>query len=225
MARKICLIYLSIAINIFIIPNLLFVKFSHAQENIILKLENAYKNINDAMGSFVQISYIKDLDKIQKFSGRFFIKGDRLRWQYSGEFPQIIYINRETLTVYDKTRKQAIQSSFSPEKYGQLPLALLSRMAVIEKDFEITQKTESNLILVPKSKMGNIKKIELILHDENFPIKSMKVTDSNDNTVKIDFNSIKINTNLKDSIFKFTPKKDDTVLKYEKTSPIKTGGE
>lgn len=214
MVRKMRSIYLLIAIKSFIIINLFFISFSYSQENIISKLENSYKNINDAIGTFVQISYIKDLDKTQRFSGRFFIKGDKLRWQYSGEFPQIIYINRETLTVYDKARKQAIQSIFSPEKYGQLPLALLSRMAVLERDFEVTQKNENSLILIPKGKMGNIKKIELMLHDDNFPVKSMKVMDRDDNSVKIDFNSIKINTNLKDSIFKFIPKKDDTILKY-----------
>lgn len=193
---------------------LLFINFLHAQENIISKIESAYKNISDATGNFVQTSYIKDLEKTQKFRGKFFIKGDKIRWQYFGEFPQIIYINRETLTVYDKLKKQAIQSSFNPEKYGQLPLALLSRMSVLEKDFEVTQIAENNLILIPKSQMGNIKKIDLIFHEENFPIKSMKVTDSNNNTVKIDFKSVKLNTNLKDSIFKFIPKKDDTFLKY-----------
>lgn len=212
MDRKKILLYLYTFI--FILCILFTINHSQAEDDIISKLENAYKNIKDATGSFVQISYIKDLDKTQKFSGRFFIKGDNLRWQYLGEFSQVIYINKENLIVYDKKRKQAIKSNFSPEKYGQLPLALLSRMAVLERDFEITQKAENTLILIPKEKMGNIKKIELTIHEETFPIKIMKVTDISGNIIKIDFNSIKINTNLKDSLFKFIPKKDDTVLTY-----------
>lgn len=187
---------------------------SQGQHDIISRLEDAYKNIRDATGSFVQISYIKDLDKTQKFNGSFFIKGENLRWQYSGEFSQIIYINKENLIVYDKKRKQAIKSNFNPEKYGQLPLALLSRMVVLERDFEIIQKSESDLTLIPKEKMGNIKKIELVINEEAFPITTIKVTDISGNIIKIDFNSIKVNTNLKDSLFKFIPKKDDTVLTY-----------
>jgi outer membrane lipoprotein carrier protein len=185
-----------------------------AQDTALSKLNKAYKNINDASGSFIQTSYIKDLDKTQKFKGRFFIKGDKIRWQYEGEFPQVIFLNRETLIVYDRKRKQAIQSIFSEEKYGQLPIALLSRMADFEKDFEITEKSENTLILIPKTKMGNIKKIEITIQDEDFPIKFLKFIDTSANTVRIDFYSVTINKNLKDSIFQFIPKKDDTVLKY-----------
>lgn len=185
-----------------------------AQDTALSKLNKAYKNINDASGSFIQTSYIKDLDKTQKFKGRFFIKGDKIRWQYEGEFPQVIFLNRETLIVYDRKRKQAIQSIFSEEKYGQLPIALLSRMADFEKDFEITEKSENTLILIPKTKMGNIKKIEITIQDEDFPIKFLKFIDTSVNTVRIDFYSVTINKNLKDSIFQFIPKKDDTVLKY-----------
>jgi len=185
-----------------------------AQDTALSKLNKAYKNINDASGSFIQTSYIKDLDKTQKFKGRFFIKGDKIRWQYEGEFPQVIFLNRETLIVYDRKRKQAIQSIFSEEKYGQLPIALLSRMADFEKDFEITEKSENTLILIPKTKMGNIKKIEITIQDEDFPIKFLKFIDTSVNTVRIDFYSVTINKNLKDSIFQFIPKKDDNVLKY-----------
>lgn len=185
-----------------------------AQDTALSKLNKAYKNINDASGSFIQTSYIKDLDKTQKFKGRFFIKGDKIRWQYEGEFPQVIFLNRETLIVYDRKRKQAIQSIFSEEKYGQLPIALLSRMADFEKDFEITEKSENTLILIPKTKMGNIKKIEITIQDEDFPIKFLKFIDTSANTVRIDFYSVTINKNLKDSIFQFIPKKDDNVLKY-----------
>lgn len=187
---------------------------SLAQENLVLKLENLYKNIQDAKGNFTQKSYIRDFDRTQKFSGRFYIKGDSIRWQYLGEFSQVIYINRETLIIYDKGKKQAIQSSFNEEKYGQLPLALLSRMSVLDKDFEIIQKSEKELILIPKTKMGSIKKIELTIIDENFPIKSMKIIDNHENTIKIEFQGVKINTNLRDSIFKFVPKEDDTILRY-----------
>lgn len=185
-----------------------------AQDSAITKLINAYNNINDASGSFIQTSYIKDLDKTHKFKGKFFIKADRIKWQYEGESSQVIYLNRETLTVYDKIKKQAIQSSFSEDKFGQLPIALLSRMADIEKSFEITKKSENTLIFTPRTKMGNIKIIELIIHEDAFPIKSLKITDNASNTVKIDFYSVKVNTNLKDSIFEFIPRKDDTVIKY-----------
>lgn len=191
----------------------LLFNFCYAQDAIV-KLENAYKNINDANGSFMQTSYIKELNKNQQFKGVFFIKGNKIRWQYIGEFPQTIYLNNKTLTIYDKKRKQAIISEFNEEKYGQLPLALLSRMADLKKDFEVKEKSDSTIILIPKSKMGNVKSIEITLTEAEFPVKSMKIIDAMENIVKIDLKDVKINTSLKNSLFLFTPKKDDTVLKY-----------
>lgn len=206
--------YAKLIMGIGLLTAFLFTGLLYAQEDTLARLESAYKNIKDANGSFIQTSYIKELDKVQKFRGRFFIKEDKVRWQYTGDFSQTVYLDKDTLVIYDRARHQAIKTSFNSQKYGQLPIALLTRMAVIDRDFEIKQKSEDNLLLIPKTKMGNIKTIEIFIQEEPFPIKSMKVTDSSDNSLKIEFNSVKINTNLKDSIFKFIPKKDDTILTH-----------
>ena len=206
------LLFKTLTINLLCI--FLLLTLSYAQNTTLSKIETAYKNIDDASGNFIQISYIKELGKTQKFNGKFFIKGDKIRWQYFGKFSQVVYLNRKMLTVYDKTNKQAIQSSFTEDKYGQLPIALLSRMADIKKDFEITENKENTLILVPKTKMGNIKRIELVINENEFPIKSLKITDTMANIITVEFNNVKINTNLKDSLFNFTPREDDTVLQY-----------
>ncbi len=206
------LLFKTLTINLLCI--FLLLTLSYAQNTTLSKIETAYKNIDDASGNFIQISYIKELGKTQKFNGKFFIKGDKIRWQYFGKFSQVVYLNRKMLTVYDKTNKQAIQSSFTEDKYGQLPIALLSRMADIKKDFEITENKENTLILVPKTKMGNIKRIELVINENEFPIKSLKITDTMANIITIEFNNVKINTNLRDSLFNFIPRKDDTVLQY-----------
>ncbi|MGB9710281.1 MAG: LolA family protein [Thermodesulfovibrio sp.] len=201
-------------VSVIIFLALLLIPYISNAQNALTKLENAYKNINDARGNFTQTSHIKELNKTQQFRGKFFIKGDKVRWQYTGDFSQTIYLNNKTLIIYDKKRKQAIMSEFSEEKYGQLPLALLSRMANLKKDFEVNEKSETTVILIPKSKMGNIKSIEITIAEGDFPIKSMKLIDMLSNTVKIDFSDVKINTSLKNSLFKFRPNKDDTVLKY-----------
>lgn len=192
----------------------IFLSLCYCQENVLFNLENAYKTINDANGSFTQTNYIKELNQTKQFKGKFYIKEDKIRWQYSGEFNQTIYLDRETITVYDKARKQAIQSSFKIETYGQLPVALLSRMAQLREDFDINKKSSDTLILTPKSKMGNIKTVEVIIQDSEFPVKSIKILDFLGNRIKIDFYHVKINTGLNDAFFKFVPEKDDTVLKY-----------
>ena len=186
----------------------------YSQEDALSILENAYKNINDVSGSFTQTSYIKDLTQTRQFKGRFYIKKDKIRWQYSGKFNQVIYLDKEALTVYDKTKKQAIQSEFKAETYGQLPLALVSRMADLAKDFEVNLKSSDTLILIPKSRMGNIKIVEVVVQNSDFPVRSIKVIDGAGNRIKIDFYNVRINEGLSEAFFKFVPQHDDTVLKY-----------
>lgn len=192
----------------------LVLSLCYSQEEALLKLEYAYKNIKDARGNFTQTSYIKDLNQTKKFKGKFYIKEDKIRWQYSGEFNQIVYLDKKTLTVYDRAKKQAIQSEFKAEKYGQLPLTLLSRMAQLREDFEVNKKSSDTLILMPKSKIGDIKTIEVIIQDSDFPIKSIKVLDFVGNRIKIDFYNVEVNKGLSDAFFRFVPEQDDTVLKY-----------
>ncbi|MEN2986197.1 MAG: outer membrane lipoprotein carrier protein LolA [Thermodesulfovibrionaceae bacterium] len=200
----------SVVIIFFIIS---VIQTSYA-EKLILRLESAYKNIEDIYGSFTQTNYIRDLDKTQKFIGNFYIKPNKLKWEYTGDFQQTIYLEEDLLIVYDKSKKQAIESKFKQETYGQLPVALLSKMSNLSRDFSIKESLPDKLILIPKSKMGNIKLIEITLIDGDFPIKSLKIFDSYNNRIKIEFRDVKINTGLDNSIFKFTPKKDDILLKY-----------
>lgn len=185
-----------------------------SQQGALEKLEQAYKNINDISGNFTQKSYIKELNKTQQFKGRFFIKKDKIRWNYLGAYSQIVFINKEKLVIYDRAKKQAIQTTFSADKYGQLPIALISRMADLKKDFEVKEIRENRLILIPKTKMGNINSIEIITQQADFPIKTLKITDTMSNQIEIEFSNVKINSNLRDSIFKFVPRKDDTVVTY-----------
>lgn len=192
----------------------LFLTFCYSQEDALFKLEDAYKNINDASGSFTQTSYIKDLNQTKQFKGRFYIKEDKIRWQYSGKFNQVIYLDKKNLTVYDRAKKQAIQSEFKAEIYGQLPLALLSRVAHLREEFEVNKKSSDTLILIPKSRMGNIKTVEVTIQDSDFPVKSIRVTDFAGNRIKIDFYDVKINKGLSNAFFKFVPEQNDSVLKY-----------
>ncbi|MDW7973598.1 MAG: outer membrane lipoprotein carrier protein LolA, partial [Thermodesulfovibrio sp.] len=108
-------------------------------EKLILRLESAYKNIEDIYGSFTQTNYIRDLDKTQKFIGNFYIKPNKLKWEYTGDFQQTIYLEEDLLIVYDKSKKQAIESKFKQETYGQLPVALLSKMSNLSRDFSIKE--------------------------------------------------------------------------------------
>lgn len=164
-------------------------------------IQEAYKNIEDIKGAFIQRSYIKDLKRTDTYKGFLFIKRPlKMRWEYRGEKPQEVIINNDRIIIYNKAEKQAFKGTFNRQTYGQAPVALLSGFGRIREEFNITKKNDK-LILTPKNPMGNIVSIEIETSSGDFPIKSFAINDTRSNRVEIRLKDIEINTGIKDAIF------------------------
>lgn len=180
-------------------------------EDEVARIQRAYEKIKDLKGHFVQKSYIKDLKRTDTYRGQFFIKSQKMRWEYGGDKPQVVYITGDDIIIYQKKEKQAFKAKFDRATYGQAPIALLGGFGDIKKEFDITikreekgQKTETRLLLKPKAPMGNIALLEITLSTEEFPIKSLTVIDALSNRIEIYLKDVEINTAIKDSIFEFS---------------------
>ena len=214
--KKDNLSFSSLAIgSIFFIICLLFSPtLSHAVsvEEVLQKIQKSYENIQDMSGSFVQKSYIKDLDRTDTFKGQFFIKmPKKMRVSYSGENPSEVVINNGEITIYQKKEKQAIMGRFDSSTYGQTPVVLLSGFGKIQKEFSVTNK-KGKLFLKPKKPMGIVVSIEMQTSDAAFPIQSFVIHDTYSNRIEITLKDVKINTGLKDSSFTLSFPKGVTVL-------------
>lgn len=195
-------------------PPLFFISFflcgislpSSAADPVVEKIRKAYEGIKDVKGSFVQKSRIRDLDRTDTFRGTFMIKMPaRMRWQYLGEDKQQIeaIINGDEMIIYQKKEKQAFRGRFDRETYGQAPIALLSGLGNIEKEFDIGRKN-GRLLLAPKKPMGSILSIDITPSDEAFPIASLTITDQRGNRVDITFKEVSVNTGMADRAFDFS---------------------
>jgi outer membrane lipoprotein carrier protein len=203
--------------SIFIIFCLLLTSgVSHAVsvEEALQKIQKSYENIQDMSGSFVQKSYIKDLNRTDTFKGQFFIKmPKKMRVNYSGENPSEVVIKNEEITIYQKNEKQAIIGRFDSSTYGQTPVVLLSGFGKIQEEFTVTNK-KNKLFLKPKKPMGIVVSIEIQTADEGFPIQSFVIHDTYSNRIEITLKDVKINTGLKDAFFTLSFPKGVTVLDH-----------
>lgn len=182
--------------------SMLFARAFAADE--VARIQEAYKNIEDIKGSFVQKSYIKDLKRTDTYKGTLFIKRpSKMKCVYKGEKPQEIIINNERIIIYNKSEKQAFRGTFNRNTYGQAPVALLSGFGKIREEFNITPKN-GRLVLIPKNQMGNIVSIEIVTSADNFPIKFFIINDTRSNRIEIALKDMEINTGIKDSIFDFS---------------------
>lgn len=185
-------------------------------ESVLQRIQTAYKGIRDVRGNFVQKSSIKDLNRTDTFKGLFMIQiPARMRWQYSGDgrHNTEVLINGDEIIIYQKDEKQAFKSRFDGETYGQAPIALLSGLGSMDKEFNISEKG-GKLLLKPKKAMGNISMIEIAPSDSEFPISGMTIIDVRSNRIDITFKGIQINTGIADSVFDFSLPKGVNLFDY-----------
>jgi len=177
-----------------------------------MKIQKAYETIKDIKGNFVQKSVVKDLKRTDTYSGRFFIKPPDMKWEYTGSKPQTIYVSENSILIYQKSENQVIKSKFDRATYGQAPIALLAGFGDIRHEFDVVSDTPGRLVLKPKKPMGNIDRIDVVTSDVEFPIKSLTIYDRLSNRVEIILKEVRINSGLKNSIFRFTPPKDASII-------------
>ena len=183
----------------------LFTAVNAADVNDTVKrIQNKYSEIHDIQGVFYQTSHLKDLDRTEKYSGKFYIKKpSRLKWIYSTPRDEEVLIRQNEVWFYKKSEKQVVKSRFSKEAYSQVPIAMLESLGNLEADYEIKMTAEDTLELVPRQRMGFIKSLLLVTGSEDFPIKSLAIFDLYGNSNIIDLKDVKINPGLEDSFFIF----------------------
>ncbi|MBE0426142.1 MAG: outer membrane lipoprotein carrier protein LolA [Nitrospirae bacterium] len=203
------------AFSILIFSVLLFtLSAASAAQDEVKKIQKAYEDIKDMSGSFIQKSYIKDLNRTDIFTGQFFIKMPmKMKWDYKGEDPQEVSINNDEIIIYQKKEKQAFRSKFDRETYGQAPIALLGGFGKIQEEFLVSGKNDK-LLLKPKKPTGNIVSIEIILSEHGFPISSFIIYDLYSNRIEIALKDIKINTGIEDKMFEISFPEGVSIYEY-----------
>jgi outer membrane lipoprotein-sorting protein len=188
--------------------------FASSVDEEIQKIQKSYESIKDIRGNFIQKSSMKDLKRTDTYKGQFFVKiPKKLRWEYHGEVPQEVFINNDQILIYQKKGNQAFKSKFDWNTYGQAPIALLNGFGKIQDEFSVSQKN-GTLMLKPKRTMGGILSVEIVLSEGGFPISSFTIRDSHSNKIEIILTNIKINTDLKDTLFEPSLPKDIKIYEH-----------
>ncbi len=185
--------------------------FASQAEDEVARIQKAYEHIRDIRGNFVQKSYIKDLKRTDTYQGRFFIKPPKMKWEYKGARPQVVYVTGEDIIIYQKKEKQVFTSKFDRATYGQAPLALLSGFGNINKEFDVSVRN-GRLFLKPKKPMGNISSVEISAAKEGFPIEALIIIDTLSNRIDITLRDVRTNTGVSDKTFEFHPPEGVTIL-------------
>jgi len=194
----------SFILLLIILPLLFSASFATTVDDIVERIEKKYAEIKDIRGTFLQISYIKDLDRVEKYKGRFFIKKpSKMRWEYESPRDEEVIINGSIAWIYRKSQKQVLKSKFTKGTYTHIPIALLGSLQNLKTEFEVTMAEGSILELKPRQQIGPIKKILLKTISKAPLIKGFQIFDTYGNRVDIELKDVEINPGLDDSLFIF----------------------
>lgn len=191
------------------------VVYATSVDEVVDRIQKKYNAIQDIQGKFFQTSYIKDLERVEKYEGTFFIKKpSSMKWIYSAPRDEEIIIRDTDAWIYRKSAKQVLKSTFSKDTYGQVPIALLNSLGTLKSDFDIIEIKKDMLEIIPKRQTGFIKKIVLEVSSGDFPIKAFNILDINGNKIDIVIKDTKINTGIEDSFFIFKAPSDVEVFEF-----------
>lgn len=173
-------------------------------DDAVSRIQKKYAEIKDIRGNFSQTSNLKDLDRIEKYEGKFFIKKPyNMRWMYSNPRDEEIIIRDTEIWIYKKSEKQVLKSSSGGESNRHVPVAILNSIGTLKTDFDLAMIKKDTLEVKPKRQMGSIKKVILELSSADFPIRAFSIFDINDNKIDIVIKNVEINPGLEDSFFIF----------------------
>ena len=197
--------------------------YGNSLDTVITKVQQSYDAVEGFKARFVQESMVKSLGAAQvlKAEGEVSFKKDgKMYWDYQQPTPQKIISNGKELWFYEPEDKQVTVSKVGGGLQSQISADLLNGNASLKRDFKvrlITSEAEKNegrivLELMPKTAQSPFNRVILKLDDKNFQIYQTEVYDLFDNVTRITFSRVKINANLHDSLFTFTPPKGVEIL-------------
>ncbi|UCD36312.1 MAG: outer membrane lipoprotein chaperone LolA [Nitrospiraceae bacterium] len=171
----------------------------------VADLQKRFSEIKDLKGSFIQKSYIKDLEDTQEYAGTFFIrKPSSMMWEYAAPRDEKVLINGQETWIYKKSENQVIKTRFTRKEYSQVPIALLAGLENISDEFDITVPEKNALQLIPKKKTGFIRYLVLETGNGSMPVKMFTIFDTYGNIIMIELKDVQTNPGLEDSLFTFT---------------------
>lgn len=140
-------------------------------------------------------------------------KPGRMRWNYLQPEEKVYVADGNKLWLYEPEDKQAFKQDL---KSSQLPsaLAFLTGQGKLTAEFDITFAPPKGpygtardyvLSLVPKAPQAHVKAIVFVVDPKTFDVRESVITDQSGNINDLLFSDIRVNTNVPDATFRWSP--------------------
>lgn len=179
------------------------------------QLARFLSGVQSASGSFAQSTVSRRAGQPEKsFSGSFMFKRPgKFVWIYEKPYPQSVYCNGKTVSVWDPDLKQVTVKRMASAMPSS-PASILFGSNDFRKDFHVKDLPDADgiewLEAAPKAKETAFTSIKLGFRD-GMPV-AMELKDNFGQTMHFAFSDLKKNPSIAASKFEFVPPKGAEVL-------------
>ena len=177
-------------------------------KDITGKMQSRYEMIDDVTVSFTKHVKLGFSDIEETYSGTLMMrKPNKLRLESENE---TIVTDGITVWLYSPVNNQVIvdkykenQNSISPEHFLlNLPQNYYATLLGVEKGNNVSTAT---IKLVPKDDRSFIKSVKVVVDEGTWNVRSIAIEDVNDTETTYTIKDMKLNRNLSDTTFVYTP--------------------
>lgn len=185
---------------------------------LVSAVKQTYSNATSVRADFVQVVRNKALGTEDRQRGKIaFEKPRKVRVEMGVPVQQVFVSDGKTLWAYSVKDKQVMET---PDAGGQAASAgiPIEDLARIDELFNVTllpekpAKPSHTIQLVPK-KPGAFKSMQLTLSKQKYVLQDLVLVDQLDNVTEMSFSMVRMNQDIPDSEFTFTPPAGVQVLK------------
>ena len=171
------------------------------------ELERFANELENFQAGFTQTVKTQDGRIQDQTQGQVWLQSpDKLRWVYTGEFPEIIVADGDNIWIYDESLEQVTVKPQSSQ-VNSSPLMILTDVSQLDTQFQVTElgDYEEMFLLELKSKDGDSEFERILLGLDSSGVRMMAMEDAFGQRTEIQFNNVIMNPTPDPDLYKFTP--------------------
>lgn len=181
--------------------------------SIAAKVQAFYNQTNTFQASFKQVYKVKAYNQTKKSAGKvIFAKPGKMSWSYDSPNGNRVVSDGKVLKVYEKENNQMFEQPVEKSQYPAA-LAFLMGQGDLTKSFNLklldaaTMKFEGGYVLegIPKEATPAYQKVIFFVDGPTSQIRRTIIIDAQSNRNTFDFKTPKVNEEVSEETFKFTP--------------------
>jgi len=175
---------------------------------IVERVQARFDSSADLRADVTQQVLVAALERVVSASGTVvFKRPGKMRWNLTGDEPQIIVADGTTIWFYQPADEQVLRAPLASVFRSSTPVSFLTGVGKIADDFDVEVESRDaeaiTLALDPKKRDGDLGRLQLVVSATSGEIVEARVTDPVGNVTTLKFSNLARNTGVDDAEFEF----------------------